>query len=176
MNTNAEEEAEKLSDEAKNILHVLLKIPEGCQNESINRLVDCVVLASALQMAAWQHEAMQKYRVDTPNATRKAGLDPPYRAAEAGQLERRVSTYTPGPWEYGEDADGEWYFEASQNRGVQIGWCCNYGDHTAEPNARLISAAPDLLEALIEVVGISDRKHDAWDKAKAAIRKATSDS
>ena len=39
-------------------------------------------------------------------------------------------------------------------------------------NARLISAAPDLLEALQEVVAISERKHDAWDKAKAAIAKA----
>lgn len=36
-------------------------------------------------------------------------------------------------------------------------------------NAFLISAAPDLLAALKEVVALSDRKHDAWDKAKAAI-------
>ena len=39
-------------------------------------------------------------------------------------------------------------------------------------NGYLISAAPDLLEALMEVVKISDRKHDAWDKAKDAISKA----
>jgi hypothetical protein len=44
----------------------------------------------------------------------------------------------------------------------------------AEANSKLIAAAPELLEALIEVVKISDRKHDAWDKAKAAILKATS--
>lgn len=41
-------------------------------------------------------------------------------------------------------------------------------------NAKLISAAPDLLEALQEVIKISDRNHIAWDKAKAAIKKATS--
>lgn len=41
-----------------------------------------------------------------------------------------------------------------------------------EANVKLVCAAPDLLEALIEVVRISDRKHDAWDKAKAAINKA----
>lgn len=45
-------------------------------------------------------------------------------------------------------------------------------DEVRLANARLISAAPDLLEALQEVVAISDRKHDAWDKAKAAIAKA----
>jgi hypothetical protein len=43
----------------------------------------------------------------------------------------------------------------------------------AQANSRLIAAAPDLLEALIDVVTISDRNHDAWDKAKAAIAKAT---
>lgn len=42
----------------------------------------------------------------------------------------------------------------------------------AEANAILYTAAPDLLEALEEVVRISDRKHIAWDKAKAAIKKA----
>ena len=34
----------------------------------------------------------------------------------------------------------------------------------------------ELLEALIEVVAISDRKHEIWDKAKAAIAKATGES
>ena len=38
--------------------------------------------------------------------------------------------------------------------------------------AHLIAAAPDLYNALEEVIRISDRKHDAWDKAKAAIAKA----
>lgn len=39
-------------------------------------------------------------------------------------------------------------------------------------HAHLIAAAPDLLEALQQVVAISDRKHEAWDKAHAAIAKA----
>ncbi len=41
-----------------------------------------------------------------------------------------------------------------------------------EANARLIAAAPELLAALEEVVRISDRKHNAWDAAHAAIAKA----
>lgn len=34
------------------------------------------------------------------------------------------------------------------------------------------SSARELLEALKEVVAISDRKHNAWDRAKQAIAKA----
>ena len=40
-------------------------------------------------------------------------------------------------------------------------------------NAKLIAAAPELLEALIEVVRISYRDHIAWNKAKEVIKKAT---
>lgn len=39
-------------------------------------------------------------------------------------------------------------------------------------DAVLFAAAPELLAALEAVVAISDRKHDAWDAAKAAIAKA----
>ena len=41
-----------------------------------------------------------------------------------------------------------------------------------KPDAHLIAAAPDLLEALKAVIALSDRKHDAWDAAHAAIAKA----
>ena len=40
-------------------------------------------------------------------------------------------------------------------------------------DAKLIAAAPELLEALIEVVRISDRNNIAWNKAKEVIKKAT---
>ena len=39
--------------------------------------------------------------------------------------------------------------------------------------ARLIAAAPDLLEALKGVVRVADRKTDEFDAARAAIVKAT---
>lgn len=38
--------------------------------------------------------------------------------------------------------------------------------------SRLEKQRNELLEALEEVVAISDRKHNAWDKAKTAIAKA----
>lgn len=96
--------------------------------------------------------------------------------------------HTPGPWTVQDSTTigktGEW-------KGKVIGTYCLYSDNlwlgsfmpygingftdaeTAKHNATLAAAAPDLLEALIEVVRLSDKKHDAWDKAKEAIKKAT---
>lgn len=48
----------------------------------------------------------------------------------------------------------------------------NKFNRESKANASLIAAAPELLEALKEVVAISDRNHNAWIKAHAAIAKA----
>lgn len=39
-------------------------------------------------------------------------------------------------------------------------------------NALLCASAPDLLAALEGILAITDRNHVAWEKARAAIRKA----
>lgn len=72
--------------------------------------------------------------------------------------------HTPGPWK----AFGTAVYFPGIRGGFDLRSCPN-----PEANARLIAAAPDLLDALKEVVRISDRKHDAWDAARAAIAKAT---
>jgi len=80
-------------------------------------------------------------------------------------------TYTKGPWypvqyaNYWNIQKGKYYEDENLLDEDQ--------NPNAEANARLAAAAPDLLEALIEVIRISDRKHDAWDKAKTVIEKAT---
>ena len=61
-----------------------------------------------------------------------------------------MSEHTPGPWEEFIDERGEVWVSGSN------GWVCYIGDMedtTAEDhyNARLIAAAPDLLEALKEI-------------------------
>ena len=86
-----------------------------------------------------------------------------------GSEERGEVKHTPRPWKIeGRSILGRCF----------TGTYCNICDKVrggspeqAEANARLIAAAPELLEALREVVALSDRKHDAWDKAKAAIAK-----
>ena len=76
--------------------------------------------------------------------------------------------FTPGPW----------YARPDPDKILNDDWCIGSGKELddiaicAENNAHLIAAAPDLYNALEEVIRISDRKHDAWDKAKAAIAKA----
>lgn len=84
---------------------------------------------------------------------------------------------TPGPWFI--TGSMTKYIEARIDGGMiqEVAACGpthednGYGAQQ-NANANLIAAAPELLEALQEVVRISDRKHDAWDKAKAAINKA----
>jgi hypothetical protein len=121
--------------------------------------------------------------------------------ASSAPVERRVSKHTPGAWEivYRDD-DRFMCMTCIAPKGVMgntMNVCrlqddpnadkviaitfhqsnppagIDFEDGVEDANTRLISAAPDLLEAFIEVVAISDRKHDAWDKAHAAIAKAT---
>ena len=51
----------------------------------------------------------------------------------------------------------------------------NYPDQEEEAisNAKLISSAPELFDALIEVIKISDRDHDAYNNAKKLIKRIT---
>ncbi len=82
-----------------------------------------------------------------------------------------INEHTPSPW-YHIDFAGvyqicdEPYYEGNNLFDLEH-------FKNAEANAILSAAAPELLGALIEIVRISDRKHDAWDKAKAVIKKAT---
>jgi hypothetical protein len=84
-----------------------------------------------------------------------------------------MSKYTPGPWEWDEDEDGgPGVIHASDILVAYFPWRnCN------EPaDARLIAAAPDLLEALevawsmLGPVGLSD---SIIDQIESAIAKAT---
>lgn len=83
-----------------------------------------------------------------------------------------MSKHTPGPWKFGKDG-------AIEHNNVQIyidgadGTLIVYGQ-VKDADARLIAAAPDLLESLrgfIEHGTCFDA--DDWAKAKAAIAKAT---
>lgn len=81
---------------------------------------------------------------------------------------------------------GEWYLQKYTDAYTNIIRCNNGKGHEtifiastpqsslleARTNARLIAAAPDLLESLQEIIAITDRDHVAWAKAKAAIQKA----
>jgi hypothetical protein len=93
-----------------------------------------------------------------------------------------VTAFTPGPWQFA-PTHGNMRDKYIQPFGVceaskENLICGCFGDvaggeDVAEANARLIAAAPDLLAALQEVVAIADRKTDAFDRARAALAKAT---
>lgn len=93
-------------------------------------------------------------------------------------LKDRAMSHTPGPWTYFyKHKYDEWHvvipFEgSSMNRAL-----CPDGiqSNNREADARLMAAAPDLLEALCGVLRVADRKTDEFDAARAAIAKATAD-
>lgn len=71
---------------------------------------------------------------------------------------------TPGPWYWDEEGLG------NKNH---IVFGKEYPlEMTSKENKSLISAAPELLEALQAVVRVADRQTDEFDMARAAIAKA----
>jgi hypothetical protein len=86
-----------------------------------------------------------------------------------------MSKHTPGPWTWVEGYNGL-YGSGKDNDVLTFadyeGMYLSYSNKYTHGNARLIAAAPDLLEALKNVIrGVPD----TWDgviKARAAIAKA----
>ncbi|WWA79547.1 hypothetical protein Kintu_gp55 [Xanthomonas phage Kintu] len=90
-----------------------------------------------------------------------------------------MNRYTPGPWSIGEtDPDTAEIEIVSEGRPYICLVLPGAVDDRTEANARLIAAAPELLEALTEIVAAADG--DGWKQldatfstARAAIAKAT---
>lgn len=82
--------------------------------------------------------------------------------------------HTPGPWEHVGDGDVMAPFDATDKWYVAIAYD-GLPDGQHEANARLIAAAPDLLESLEAVIKVADRDTDVFNRAKAAIAKARGD-
>jgi len=90
-----------------------------------------------------------------------------------------MSTHTAGPWFVTTDHTGKVATVYADSEGARV--CTflgavlrNLGPDSIAANARLIAAAPDLLDALIELVAISNKNCvGPWLQARAAISKAT---
>lgn len=86
-----------------------------------------------------------------------------------------MNAHTPGPWHFrplfGRDTFAIFFPDGSMKRRVD-----DKAGGFNEPDAHLIAAAPDLLEALLAVVSVADRKTAEFDMARAAIAKATGNS
>ncbi|MDZ5813883.1 hypothetical protein U4I65_02380 [Stenotrophomonas maltophilia] len=95
------------------------------------------------------------------------------------------SKHTPGPWGIEQTDDTNWIgFMRPDGRKVELIVCTTQRDNFFKPdvqdkndaNARLIAAAPELLEALKDAVCALDccgKDYPAAEKARAAIAKAT---
>lgn len=84
-----------------------------------------------------------------------------------------IVRHTPGPWaknRYGELCGSDHKRITLSDSGISLS--CGVPQPEYIANARLVAAAPDLLEALKAVVSVADRKTVEFDKAHAAIAKA----
>lgn len=91
--------------------------------------------------------------------------------------------HTPGPWQF--DTKDDAYVASEDYHIIRAG--CGFlaeakdrrepgfriAGHMTVADARLITAAPDLLTALQGVLRVADRQTDEFDAARAAIAKAT---
>lgn len=85
-----------------------------------------------------------------------------------------TTKFTPGPWavryDYVVQAPS---FDDGRLVPVAQPYGVNSDGTDLFANARLIAAAPELLQALIDVVRVADRATVEFDAARAAIAKAT---
>ena len=90
--------------------------------------------------------------------------------------------HTPGPWRFYTEPQPNGCPIVGNGRGLMLAMLAhsvNYPDQRdeANANARLIAAAPELLEALQDMLilhaGISDDMVETLTRARAAIAKAT---
>jgi hypothetical protein len=73
-----------------------------------------------------------------------------------------MSKHTPGPWQFGTSSEGSFYKKNIAGAdGYHVALTSSRDDSEVDANARLISAAPELLEALRELHTIVNRAiHD----------------
>ena len=81
-----------------------------------------------------------------------------------------MSAHTPGPWETSVNDEGQWDVcaEGGGDMVADLADC----PESAEANARLIAAAPDLLAALKAVLATMATDHVAYFQTQRAIAKA----
>ena len=85
--------------------------------------------------------------------------------------------HAPGEWFIDRNHSGKIIGVASPSRKHDLDFVCGFSSPTNEADARLIAAAPDMLEALKGLVAWSKRSNgtsrDVVDRAKEVIEKAT---
>ena len=87
--------------------------------------------------------------------------------------------HTPGPWKFEFEVDSECgcataivHFDADNNQMLTCDCASKEEQQELEANARLIAAAPELLEQLKLVQAYLSTKGQVWTGIDAAIRKA----
>lgn len=78
-----------------------------------------------------------------------------------------MSAHTPGPWELRQSSRDYWFIDHKQ--GGEGYTLTKLEDWTSEADARLIAAAPDLLDALRDLVAVTEQTYDNRHELAAAL-------
>ncbi|HHM7617524.1 TPA: hypothetical protein ACRNOG_003334 [Pseudomonas aeruginosa] len=83
--------------------------------------------------------------------------------------------HTPGPWDYwsGYNPVDELEAQITTEDGDIVIASYNRQIPEGEANAKLLAAAPELLEALVALVECEQTTPELWEAARAAIAKST---
>lgn len=96
----------------------------------------------------------------------------PQASRDSAEMEEK---HTPGPWMREDIASTRWIIGANGETIMHLGDECLPDDGLSEANARLIAAAPDMLEALESVtaeIGYENMSSNLGEKVCAIIAKA----
>jgi hypothetical protein len=165
----------------------------GVRAENERLRVRCDKMADKLEEIIVVHKKYHDLNGDNPAANHLMNIALETILCKADAILKDDAGYRNPEGEKGDGKEitipytkGEWYLQGYTDAYTNIVRCNNGKGHEtlyiastpqsslpeARANAKLMAAAPDLLEALRDVIAISDRDHIAWTKAKSAIEKA----
>lgn len=84
-----------------------------------------------------------------------------------------MSEHTPGQWDMWHDGCDSWHIQAAAPGGEPGDLMTLCDNIIGEPNARIISAAPDMLAALVAIRREAMLPIRLWNQVFAAMSKAT---
>ena len=170
------DKAEKMAKEHSDLNLALAAMLNGYQNLSMYQKDWFTVPKDLID---YYTKMVLEYDMPEIEQKNESNTTAPVKGEKEVAMGKEISiSYTKGEWYLQEYTDAYTnIIRCNKGKGFEtifIGYTGQSNSPETRANARLMAAAPDLLETLQKIVAITDRNHATWAKAKAAIEKALS--